>query len=103
MDVARTLDQRCGTTTPKDAEIDKDVLPIFTADCHPSMNELEDLFILSACCQGAIDFYRDYVCTSIEQAKQIYVHTKEQNNLTWRKFRQVMFAFSISSTKSDAY
>lgn len=74
-----------------DAEIEGEIRKIMLSECHSSLRDTnKDLFILSACAQDTINFYEDFVSTTLGEAKKIYVHTMKQNSVTWKKFRQVI-------------
>lgn len=58
------------------------------------LSETEDLMSLSTCSQEVINFYYNVIDVSLEETKQIYALTLKQNNLMWKRHRQVIFCVS---------
>ena len=64
------------------------IKPLFSLACLTADDD-SDLLLLSCCCHSEINFYHEYVCVSEEMVRSMYSQTTKQNNVTWKKFRQV--------------
>jgi hypothetical protein len=80
------------TTIDYNTVIGSHILMLMASECPIALNEIEDLMSLSSRSQDVINFYHEFIHLSFEDTQKVYVDTQGQNNVTWRKFRQVIFS-----------
>ena len=86
-------------------EIEKEILihikPMFSVSPEIWDFESTDPFIKN-CDTNLLSFYNDFVKITAKDAVQIFASTMQQNNLVWKKYRQVISKYKVQFCHNQA-